>query len=260
VIPYTATLRSEWTKLTSLRSVRVMTTLAVLLSVALTAALAAAVGHAARGWTAADTAAFEPISFSMVGTLVTVVFFAVIGVTAATAEYTSGMARVTFAATPRRWRVVTAKLLSVGALTLVTGTIAVVAMFLAGQAVLSSYGAPHASLGDGAAFRTVAGTAMVGPVLPLFAAGLGLALRSTAGALVSLLVLAFGPPAVGALLPTGWQRPLRYLPDAASDAITNGHLPDASAGLWPGTAALVLVGWVALFVVAAAALVERRDA
>jgi hypothetical protein len=260
MIPFSATLRSEWTKLVTLRSVKVMTALGVLLSVGLTGLLSFAVGHSASRWSAADRASFEPISFSMVGGLVTAIFFSMIAVSAATSEYGTGLIRVTLAATPRRGRVVAAKLLCVAGLTLVAETVATVAMFLVGQGILASYGVSHATLGNGAAFRTVATTSLLAPVLPVVGVALGLALRSTAGALVSLLVLVFGPPSLGALLPTGWTHPLRYLLGAASDAITVGHLPDAAAGLWPGTAAMVLVGWVALFAAVGWACVERRDA
>jgi len=260
MIPFSATLRSEWTKLVSLRSVKVMTVLGVLLSVGLTALLSFAIGHSAAHWSAADRASFEPISFSMVGGLVTAIFFSVISVGCATSEYSTGLIRVTLAATPRRGRVVAAKLLCISGLTLAAETVATVAMFLVGQSILASYGVQHAALSNGDAFRTVATTSLLGPVLPIVAVALGLALRSTAGALVSLLALAFGPPTLGALLPKGWTPPLHYLPGAASDAITVGHLPDAAAGLWPGTAALVLVGWLAAFAAVGWACVERRDA
>jgi hypothetical protein len=66
---------------------------------------------------------------------------------------------------------------------------------------------------------------------------------------------------IGALLPQSWQdHVLIYLPGAASDAIAFGHLPDAPHGLSPVVAAIVLLGWTALFLGGAWAALERRDA
>lgn len=254
-------IRSEWTKLSSLRATRVQLWLAVVLSPALSALAALIVGLTHHDWKPADVADFEPISFSFVGTLLGGIVFAVLGVRAITAEYGSGMIRLSLTATPRRERLLAAKAAVVAGVTLAGGTLMTVAMFVIAQRIFAGYGVPSAGLGDRDALRTVLATSAMSPLVPLFALSLGFMLRSTAGAITSVLGIMFVPAIVGALVPQSWQdHVLVYLPGAASDAIAFGHLPDAPHGLSPAVAALVLLGWTALFLVGALLALERRDA
>ena len=57
---------------------------------------------------------------------------AIVAVTVVSGEYSTGMIRLTLAATPRRWRVLAAKAAVVSAVTLATGAVAVLASVLAG--------------------------------------------------------------------------------------------------------------------------------
>ncbi len=254
-------LMSEWTKLSTLRSTRVQLGLAIVLSPALSALAALVVGLTHEHWKPSELADFEPIGFSLIGTLFATIVFAVLGVRAITAEYGSGMIRLSLTATPRRGRLLAAKAAIVALVTLAAGTVATLAMFVFAQEILAGYGVPSAGLGDGDALRAVLGTAVMSPLLPLFALALGFMLRSTAGAITSVLGLMFVPPIVGALLPQSWQdHVLIYLPGPASDAIAFGHLADAPHGLSPAAAAVVLAGWLALFLGGAWAALERRDA
>jgi ABC-2 type transport system permease protein len=217
-------IRSEWTKLSTLRATRVQLALAVVLSPALSALAALIVGLTHDDWRPADLAEFEPISFSFVGLLVGAIVFAVLGVRAVTAEYGSGMIRLSLTATPRRERLLAAKAAVVALVTLIAGTVMTVAMFLLAQAILSGYDVKSASLGDAGALRAVLATSVLSPLMPLFALSLGFMLRSTAA------------------------------------AITFGHLPDAPHGLSPAVAAIVLVAWLAVFLGGALFALERRDA
>jgi ABC-2 type transport system permease protein len=254
-------IRSEWTKLSTLRATRVQVTIAVLLSPALSALAALIVGLTYGDWKPQDVADFQPIEFSMIGSLVGGIVFAVLGVRAITAEYGTGMIKLSLTATPRRERLLAAKAAIVALVTLVAGTVMTLAMFLVAQAIFSGYDVKSAGLGDGDALRAVLATAFTSPIVPLFALSLGFMLRSTAGAITSVLGLIFVPAIVGAILPQSWQdHVLIYLPGAASDAIAFGQLPDAPHGLAPVPAVLVLLAWTALFLGGAWAALERRDA
>ena len=90
--PFSATLRSEWTKISSLRSTKVMLAcIACVLALALTALLALVVGNTWDDWKPADRRDYEPIGAALIGALVPArSCFLVIGVKAATAEYGSG--------------------------------------------------------------------------------------------------------------------------------------------------------------------------
>src|SRR5262249_1453945 len=145
--------RSEWTKLSSLRATRVQIAIAVLLSPALSALAALLVGLTHDTWKPQDVADFEPISFSMIGTLVGGILFAVLGLRAITAEYGPGMIKLSLTATPRRERLLAAKAAIVALVTLVAGTIMTVAMFVIAQAIFAGYDVNSAGLGDGDALR-----------------------------------------------------------------------------------------------------------
>lgn len=131
---FAAVLRSEWTKLISLRSTKVALALSVVLALALTALLAVVAGATHGDWTPEDRQSREPGEGSLIGGILTVVILTVLGVTAATGEYVSGTIRLTFTATPRRGRVLAAKALVVAAVTLAAGLVSNVAMFLLGGA------------------------------------------------------------------------------------------------------------------------------
>ena len=259
---FAVTLRSEWTKLSSLHGTSYKLALAFALSVGLTGLLALVVGATWDGASVADRAGHDPVGIGLFGSLFSMIVFAVLGATAVTAEYSSGMMRLTLTATPRRGRVLAAKAGVVAAVTLVAGLVTAITTFLVAQAVFASYGVPTASLTDGDALRTVLGDGVLTPVLPVVAVALGFATRSTAGAITSVLAIVFMPWILGGVLPAWWQdNVLTYLPGAASEAITSGHLDSATSSLLaPGVAALVLAGWLALFLVAAWAVLERRDA
>ncbi len=259
--PFTATLRSEWTKLSSLRSTKVMLAASVILALALSALLANVVGNTWDDWKPADRRDYEPIGAALIGQLASAILFLVIGVRAATAEYGSGMMRLTLTATPRRGRVLAAKALVVTAVTLVAALVGNVGMFLLARWILKVYGIETTGLGDPDALRAVLGAAALAPLFPLIGLALGITLRSTAATIIAVLAVIFVPPFLGGVLPPSWQGDtLEYVPTAASDAISIGHLPDTAAGLSPAVAGLVVAGWLALFLGGAWALFERRDA
>jgi ABC-2 type transport system permease protein len=259
--PFSATLRSEWTKLSSLRSTKVMLACSVILALALSALLANVVGNTWADWKPADRRDYEPIGAALIGQLASAILFLVIGVRAATAEYGSGMMRLTLTATPRRGRVLAAKVLVVSAVTLVAALVGNVAMFLMVYAILSAYGIDTTGLGDPDALRAVLGASALAPLFPVIGLALGITLRSTAATIIAVLAVIFVPPFLGGVLPPSWQGDaLEYVPMAASDAISIGHLPDAAAGLAPAVAALVVAGWLVVFLGGAWAVFERRDA
>jgi hypothetical protein len=87
-------------------------------------------------------------------------------------------------------------------------------------------------------------------------------LVGTAGAVIGIFALIFAPPFLGGLLPAWFaENVIRYLPGAAGDAISVGHLPGAGEDLLPAAVAAVgVVAWLAVFLGAAWAVFERRDA
>lgn len=255
------TLASEWVKLTTLRSTYITLVLGVVLSIAMTALVSLAVGSTFDSWSLADQMQFEPILFSMAGNVVTLISLSVFGVLAAAGEYSSGMIRLTLTATPKRGRVLLAKLLLVSSITMVLGLITVTGMFLVGQAVAEAYGMPAAGLGDADALRLVLGLGAVTPLFPIVGFALGVILRSTAGAITTVLGMLWLPIIFGGLLPSWWQENvLSLLPGSAVDSLTIAHLAESPMYSDPALGVVIVAAWLAAFVGGAYFALSRRDA
>jgi ABC-2 type transport system permease protein len=260
-VGFGATLASEWTKFTSLRSTYIMVGLALLLSVGMTALVTTVIGATWSDWPANEQANFEPVLTSFFGAIFSGIILSVLGVTAVASEYSSGMIRTTLVATPRRGRVLFAKALIIGVIALVVGTVTTVGMFLVGQAIFGSAGIPTASLGDEEAFRMVLGFSLGSPVFPLIGAALAVLLRNTAGAITTVIALFFAPSIFGPVLPSWWQENvIRLLPGPATDNIAMLNDADSVLHMAPGLAAVVAVAWVVLFLGVAYAMLAKRGA
>ena len=153
-------LRSEWTKLRTVRSTMWTLGATVLIGVAASAiAMALTRAH----WTtesAAARAAFDPVEVSLVGAyLGGALLLGVLGILVISGEYATGTIRATLAAEPRRPMVLAAKVLVFGAVSLIIAEVTSFASFLLGQAFLTSP-ARHATLSSPGALRAVAGTGL----------------------------------------------------------------------------------------------------
>lgn len=253
-----ATLASEWTKQISLRSARVTLVLGVVLGIVTTFLLDWAVVATWDEWSAEDRAAFSPVETSLIGTILTGTLFTVLGVTAVSSEYGSRMAELTFTVTPRRERVLLAKAVVVAAVTFVATLVAVAGMVLVTRIMFASQDVPLA--GTGRVVRVVLGVAAGAPLFPVIAVAVTFVLRSAAGSVAALLGLLFGPYVLSPLLPRWWQdHGQRYLPGAASDSLTLPSFPDSPEGLSTWSAALVVAGWLAGFLVLGLLMLDRRD-
>ena len=251
------TLASEWLKLTTLRSTYVTLGLGVTLSIAMTALVSLAVG-ATQDELPADLA---PVTFALVGNLFALTISAVFGVMAVAGEYSSGMIRLTLTATPRRSRVFWAKLAVLTPVTLVFGLVATLGMFLVGQAVLGAYGLPVTDLGDPDARRTVFGCGALMPVFPLIGLAFGVLLRSTAGAITSVLALLWLPVFLVEFFPPWWRANVfSLLPGAGVDSLTLSHIEDSPMYSDPAIGAVIVAAWLAAFIGAAYVSLSRRDA
>jgi len=173
-------------------------------------------------------------------------------------EYSSCMITLTLTATPRRERVLLAKVLVVAALAVGTAVVSLAVMELVGLALYSSLDPPPVDRSDAA--RLLLGSVASAPLLPVIAVCVAFMLRSAAGSVAAMLGLVLGPAFFGPLLPRWWEEEgQRYLPTAAADSL---FLPtvDPELALGPWVAVLTLAVWLAVFLGGAAALLDRRDA
>ncbi|MEH1123627.1 ABC transporter permease subunit [Micromonospora sp. CPCC 206061] len=255
MITFRHVLRSEWTKLISLRS-----TWATLGAVAaLAVGLAGAIGYGvSRSDPPANVgeavgAAFLPLDFF-------VLVVGALGVLQMTGEYGSGLIRATLTAVPRRLPVLAAKALAFAALTFPVMVAVCLAAFLVCQAFLGEGGA---SLGDAGVTGAILGAAACPVLMGLLGLGIGALVRNTAGAVTTLAaVLLVVPALLTPVLPGGWdERVMKFVPTIAGQAMYgvggNGTPFDTLA---PAASAAVLVGWVLVTLAGGAALLARRDA
>lgn len=250
--------RSEWTKLWSLRSTAWSLAAAGVLVVGagvLTAMLRAS------NWpprNPADVASFDPTAVSLTGVYLAQFAIGVLGVLIITGEYSTGMIRSSLAAVPRRLPLLWGKIIAFAAATLALCVPAAIVAFLAGQSVLSAHHIGVALAHPGA-LRAVLGSALFLTAVGLLGLGLGALLRNTAAATASLFGLLLVVPIMAGFLPGDWaDRVSKYLPYSAGTSITNAN-PDPSA-LAPWTGLGVFCLYVVLALGLAAWQLRRRDA
>jgi len=250
--------RSEWTKLRTVRSTYWTLFAAAVATIGLSAILCAVYIAQYSHVSASDKATFNPASFSLTGGYLAQLAIAVLGVLVITSEYSSGMIRSTFAAVPRRLTVLAAKAMVFVGVTLVVTTAAALVAFLVGQMILSSKGV-GVSLGSPGALRSVFGTGLYLAVLGLLALSLGTIIRKTAGGIAAVFGLIFVLPIIGGLLPSSMNAIQEYFPSAAGQALIYGSRHGVTAlSPWVGFGVFAAYGVVAL-VLASLSLV-RRDA
>ena len=244
-VPFRALLRSEWTKLRSLRATWWCTTI-YLLVVGATGWLAAAgTDRAPR----ADVAVGTALTGFGVGQLVLVV----LGVLAVTGEFASGTAMTSLVAVPRRTRLLLAKTLVVAAYcALLTAVLAPVCALAA--AVLTDVPGGIAVLDPGV-LRSLGLQVGAAALTGVLALGLGAVLRSTAGAVGAGMALVFVLPPALALAGGTW-------PSRLSQALPALRVGEdaflAVATAWP--VGMAVVGaWAGCVWLLGAVLLERRD-
>jgi ABC-type transport system involved in multi-copper enzyme maturation permease subunit len=183
---------------------------------------------------------------------VALIFSALAGVLLVTSEYRYGTIHPTFVFTPRRSRVLSAKL-AAGLLTgLVFGLAAVALALGLGSLILSARGIPSAVHGADIRLLLLGGLAGIA-LRGAFGVGLGAIVRNQVAAVIGLLAwdfiltgLLFGlAPSVGRFMPTEAANALMGLKTA--------HL------LPPAVGGAVLLAWTAALALAGLALTRRRD-
>ncbi len=252
-------LRSEWTKLWTLRSTR-WSLLAAFLAMAGLGPLIAAVQMSR--WShlrAHERLTYDAINTGVGGWHLAQLAIGVLGVLVITGEYTTGMIRSSLLAVPRRLPVVWAKLIVFALVTLVLMLIASLISFLVVQAIVTQHHVQH-SLSSPGALRTVIGAALFLTVLSALCLGLGTTLRNTAGGIAAFVGLLFVLPGISAILPSSVNDSVSpYLPlnagtTVASHSFDNSH----HLAVWTGFA--VFCGYAAVAIIIAAVTIMRRDA
>jgi ABC-2 type transport system permease protein len=254
---FTGALRSEFTKIRSVRST--YWTLVTLVVVTIGIGALACVGAISRG--ADHGPGFDATQRSLAGLILGQLIIVVLGALTVTSEYSTGMIRTSLTVQPRRGTLLAAKGVIFFLVSLVTGLVASFVSFFIGQAILSS---KHlgVSLGDPSVLRAVVGGALFLAVCGMLAFGLGTLLRHTAGAITASIGLLFVLFVLINFLPSSWQNHVdKWIPFNAGSQIwstipVHGNPPMFSP--WTGFA--VFTGYAVIAIVAGAVAFRKRDA
>jgi ABC-2 type transport system permease protein len=241
----TTLIANEWTKLRTVRGPW------LLIAIQQAVIIAGVSGLAAAG-TDLKTSDGVRTLMSHAG-LVSAIFTLVLGITAVAGEYRHRTITDTYLATPRRGRVVGAKLAAYTGLGLVAGVLSAT-VGTAVTAVCLAIEGSSLDLSNGMVWRIAAGIVAFNIVYAAVGVALGALIRNLTAAVTAALVwIALVETIVGNLLGDLG----RWLPNRAGLAL--GYMPSTAPVLPQWGAGLLLVGYAVVIVVAAGATTVRRD-
>jgi ABC-type transport system involved in multi-copper enzyme maturation permease subunit len=210
---------------------------------------------------------------SLVGAFAGLVAVIVVGTMFMTSEYRRGLIRTSLAVSPRRGRVLAAKVLVLGGVTFVAGLAASTVAYWVVGSMRRGNGEDVIPVSAMTEVRVVVGTAALLAVAAVLALAVGSVLRRSAGAVTAVIVLLVLPYilAVSSVLPVVPAQWLLRITPAAAFAVqqstpeypqvATAYLP--SSGYYPLTPLAgfaVLCAWTGLALGLAAVLLRRRDA
>jgi ABC-2 type transport system permease protein len=253
-------LRSEWTKLWSLRSTR-WSLLAAFVAMGAGGIISAVISMSQWSHLSAhDRATFDSVDTAVIGLNGAQLAIGVLGVLVMSGEYSTGMIHASLMAAPRRLPVLWAKIGVFAAVTFALMLLATTISYFAVQLIVSQHHQQHA-IGDPGALRVVIGAALFLTVLGVMAIGMGALARSSAGGiamfvgvlLIVRLLVKFLPSSIADSV-------VAYLPSSAGTAVATHTLFEDAHHLSPWGGLALFCGYAALAVAAGAVVLMRRDA
>ena len=256
------TIRSEFTKVRSVRST--YWTVFVLVLASLTWCVAYCLGtvHQWPTMSAQDRSGFDATQDTILGlALLGQLVIVVLGALMMTSEYATGLVRASLTVMPRRKTLYAAKVVVLAAVSLVVSFATSFGTFFLGRVLLASTHTPM-SLSQPGVLRSLIVTALYVEVCGLFAFGVGALVRNTAGALtLAYGFLALVPELIRALPESLHNALMRWVP--GGDALnvmtaTLGGQHPLMFSAWGELA--VFAGYAAILLAAGAVMFSRRDA
>lgn len=255
------TLRSEWTKIRSVRST--FWTLFAVALVTIGISTLFAWGNS-NHLDPEERVGFDAARHSEFGLLIGQLVIVVLGALAITSEYSTGMIRTSLTVQPRRLTVFAAKLLVFTGVAVVIGMICSFASYFLGQVFFGHVGLAQ-SLGSGDSVEVVVGAGLYLAVSGLLAFGLGAILRHTAGAITAAIGLLFVVWILTQFIPSTWAVHIdKWIPLYAGGGVWGPWAGSRRISeipfFAPWNGFLVFTGYAALAVIVGAVLFKRRDA
>ncbi len=245
-------MRSEFTKLRTLRSTKI--TIAALIVGSL---LITWLGNRTQMVRGPGAVNFDSTNQALSGLALGSLIIGVLGALAASAEYGSGTIRSSLSATPRRPLFLAAKVSVVGLLGLVLSEVMAFACFFVGMATLHGH-APTATLSQHGVLEAVVLSGAFLGLLAVFGLCLGIIIRHTAGAISAFVGVTFLMAVVLQPLHAHGD-PGRFAPEQmlANSVATVQHQQGQFS---PTTAFLWMVVYAAVALVIAGLALAHRDA
>lgn len=254
-------LRSEWTKIRSVKSTVWTLAAAIIISVGISA-----LGNWGQSNHTSDTAAElaqkDLTNHALFGIVLGQLVMVVFGALAVTSEYATGMIRTSLSAQPRRLHVFFAKFVIVALVAFMVGEIISFASFLISAQFWSSKGVTLSLSSTHGALQAVIGGGLYLTGAALLAFGIGAALRHTAGTITLGVFLLFVLSIIVNFMPTSWQGDIdKYLPLNAGEQVwATQHTADVGTvfGAWAGYG--VYMAYAAIALIAGLWVFQRKDA
>lgn len=257
-VTFARAVRSEWTKLRTLRSTWITLGIALLLSLGFAALIGANLGGGGGDGGGPPPAVLaDPASTILGATLFASLVLGVLGAMAASTEYSTGTVRATLTAVPRRLPVLAAKIIVLVVVSAIAGAVMTAGAFWLGTSLLGN--GLSVTWSDPGVWAALVGNVGYLVAVTLLGLGLGMLLRSTAGAITVLVAVVFLLPTILQFISTDWVQTINdYLVGTAGQSL---HVTkEAGATLTRGTASLTAGLWAVVPLVAAAVALKRRDA
>ena len=258
-VTFPRVVRSEWTKLWSLRSTRWV----LLVSFIAMAAPGPIVSAVQMGrWahlTLHQRATFDSIDTGVGGWHLAQLGIGVLGVLIISGEYSTGMIRSSLMAVPRRLPVLGAKVLVYAGVIFVLMIIATSISFFATQAIVTEHHIQHGISYPGA-LRVVIGNVLFLTVLGIMCVGLGGWVRNSAGGIAAFVGLIFVLSGIIDILPSDiGDAVMPYLPLNAGTAVAT-YIFENSHHLSPWGGFALFCGYTLIVLLGASLTLARRDA
>jgi ABC-type transport system involved in multi-copper enzyme maturation permease subunit len=248
----TALVRAEWTKLFTTRVWIGLLVGACVMVAGFTVLLTAFAGNAESGLPPVGTEVYEQLAFATAANVV--VLFLILGIIGMTQEYRHRTATPTFLTTPKRGRVVIAKLLAYALAAVPLALLVLAVNVLVVYVHAGARGAPPELTGDNLRVLASSGLALV--VYAVIGVGIGALLRNQVGAIVGALVYLYvAEPIISSI--GAVQGAYKWLPGGAVQAITSDFQAPDLLEPWQGAA--LLLGYGLLTALLGTVLAVRRD-
>ncbi|WP_062462561.1 ABC transporter permease [Demequina soli] len=251
---YARAVRSEWIKARTLRSTWILVAVALAAFIGLPILVTGepTITDPAEGAVAAAKAIFAASDFVLI-------LVAVLGALLTTSEFTTGMARNTFTATPKRGAVLAAKATIASLFSLGIAMVGFLATWIALGDKLT--GPVSLDFGNAQMVRIVVVNLIGYVVVAVLATSLGVLLRSSVGTIFTIVAMQLILPGILLTVPNdiaNWVGAV--LPGvAASAAVETGSIDPGTIFLTPGAGLAVLIAWGVIPLLAAMAVLRSRD-